>query len=661
MKHQLLEPVLAAAPPAALQILLLFDRHDDALQIIQELEHAGLPAEGTIISTREEFESSLQTGEFAAVLAAYRLPRWSGVEAAQLLYKAGRDVPFLLLTEASEEDEAAAASLLGARDHIFRDHVAKLPLALQRAIDDKRLRDSNTRILAALAQSEARSRELAETSLYGIFRASPDGGILSVNPAMLKLTAYNDLNELQTQKLSSDVFRYPGQWAQLLGSCRDHGLVHNAESEWRRKDGGLIRVRLHLRTLSLPGGAEALEGVVEDITELRLLEDQLQQAQKFESIGQLAGGIAHDFNNVLGAILGWAELGCEKSRATPGISQYFANIRAQADRAATLTRELLTFARRQPLQTGPVDLNSVTGKLANFLEKVIGKDIEMIVEPGGLRNVKADPGQIEQLLMNLCLNARDAMPSGGKLTIATEMADLDESYCRFYPHVHPGNYAVLSVGDTGAGMDAQTKERIFEPFFTTKENGLGTGMGLATAYGIAKQHGGFIHVYSEPGQGSLFRVYFPTMEDGPGVSTADGSMAPGEPAAASRLRGTETILLAEDHDSIREMVRQALLSLGYHVLSAPDGEQALRLCEWETPHLAILDVVMPRLGGVETASRLLERFPKLQILFTSGYAERKDGFNPKVPASQYLQKPYSPTALGKAVRRLIDQAATAAV
>ena len=248
------------------------------------------------------------------------------------------------------------------------------------------------------------------------------------------------------------------------------------------------------------------------MTELRALERQLRQSQKFEAIGQLAGGVAHDFTNVVGAILGWAEIGLEHSRDNPDMTERFERIREQADRAAALTRELLAFARRQVLQPRAVDLNSVADGLHNLLDKVIDKNIEVKFLTTPLDPVKADPTQLEQVLMNLCINARDAMPEGGRLVIETEMVELDEPYCRFYPYVTPGRYAVLSVSDTGSGMDPETRERIFEPFFTTKERGKGTGMGLATVYGIVKQHGGFIHVYTEPSHGSLFRVYVPAME-----------------------------------------------------------------------------------------------------------------------------------------------------
>jgi two-component system cell cycle sensor histidine kinase/response regulator CckA len=502
-----------------------------------------------------------------------------------------------------------------------------------------------------LRVSEARNRDLVEHSIYGISRVGGDGAFLDGNPALLSILGCASLRELQGLNLLRDIFRFPEQCGQLLGRCREQGQVKAAEAEWRRRDGGIVAMRLHLRRLCLANHPESIEIIAEDVTELRAMERQLRQAQKFEAIGQLAGGVAHDFNNVVGAILGWAELGYEQNRGNPQVAERFARIREQAERAAALTRELMAFARRQVLQPRAVDLNSVTSSLVSFLDKVISKDIELKVITAPLDVVKADSTQIEQVLMNLCLNARDAMPNGGRLLIETEMVELDDSYCRFYPYVVAGRYAVLSVSDTGIGMDAETRDRIFEPFFTTKERGKGTGIGLATVYGIVKQHGGFIHVYSEVGQGSLFRVYLPVM---PGP-LGEGESAKAPAPSLGEMRGTETIVLADDHESIREMVRQTLMSLGYRVLVASDGVEALRLCENEAPALAILDVIMPRLGGAATAAKLTELFDGLPVLFTSGYSQDAKNVTPDGGDTRYLQKPYSPTTLGRIVREILDE------
>jgi PAS domain S-box-containing protein len=513
------------------------------------------------------------------------------------------------------------------------------------------MRTENAQAQGALRLSEARNQDLFENSIYGIFRATFDGSFVDGNPALLEILGRSSAEELNGLNLVRDVHRFPEQCVKLIAECRERGLVRGAEMEWRRGDGGIVAVRLNARRLSIPNHPDCLEFIAEDVTEFRAMERQLRQAQKFEAIGQLAGGIAHDFNNVVGAILGWAELGIEQNRANPQVTDRFTKIREQAERAATLTRELLAFARRQVLQPSAVDLNSVTSGLVSFLDKVIPRNIELKVMTGTLDAVKADPTQIEQVLMNLCLNARDAMSDGGRLLIETEMAELDESYCRYYPQATPGRYALLSVSDTGQGMNAETRERIFEPFYTTKQNGKGTGMGLATVYGIVKQHGGFIHVYSEPGQGSLFRVYLPAMT---GAST-DAHAAKALPPSFGNMRGTETILIAEDHESIREMARQTLANLGYRVLAATDGAEALRLCAHEVPAMAILDVIMPKMGGPATGAKLMALFDGIPLLYTSGYSQDSENMAPAGADARYLQKPYSPTTLGRIVREILDQ------
>ena len=506
----------------------------------------------------------------------------------------------------------------------------------------------------ALLASEARNRELVENTTYAIVRATADGHFLDLNPAMVLMLGFGTAAELRSVNLVRDVFRYPEHYAAFLASCREKGRIAGIEAEWRRKDGANITVRLSGRLVEAQKSPEVLEVIAEDVTELRAVEKQLRQAQKFEAVGQLAGGVAHDFNNVMGAILGWAEMGLEQTQDQPRVMERFARIREQAERAAALTRELLAFARQQVLQPRAIDLNSIVRGLLSFLDKVIGRDIELKVTASpSVGLVRADATQIEQVLMNLCLNARDAMPEGGRLLIETESAEIDEAYCRLYPYSKPGPYTVLGVSDTGIGMDAATRERIFEPFFTTKKLGEGTGLGLATVYGIVRQHGGFIQVYSEPGHGSLFRVYLPAVADR--ITHANKKKA--KINAAPIPRGTETILLAEDHDGVREMAWQALSNLGYRVLTANNGEEVLKLCENEKPALAVLDVIMPKLNGPAVFSRLRERFPTLPAIFTTGYTTEHVSLEKHVQdGSAVLQKPYSPTVLARLVREVLDRA-----
>ncbi|HME11967.1 MAG TPA: response regulator [Candidatus Acidoferrum sp.] len=640
----------AKAPPCEpnepLRLLIAEDSLTDLALMVLELSRAGVLYVYTHVEDKEQFERTFAAGSFDAVISDYRFPGWTGMEALTHVRLVEADVPFLLVTGNLGDEAAVDCIKRGVDDYILKDNLSRLPVALQRVISDKALQREHRKSQEALHRSELRNHDLVQQSIYGVCRVCGDGRFLDTNPAFLRI-----LNLQAKDRLPSglqDIFRFPEQLAQLKASCREFGQLHGAEADWRRPDGGLLAVRLHLRSLAPPEPPGSTEIIVEDVTELRSLERQLRQAQKFEAIGQLAGGIAHDFNNVIGAILGWAELGIDQHGNDPQVVERFTRIREQADRAATLTRELLAFARRQILQPRPVDLNVIATGITGFLDKVLGKNIELKLLTEPLQFIKADPTQIEHVLMNLCLHARDAMPSGGQLRIETEIAELDDSFCRFYPYVTPGAYAVLSVSDTGIGMDAETREHIFEPFFADGTLGPSRGMALATVYGIVKQHGGFIHVYSEPGQGSLFRVYFPLMELS--APTASGRHV----APLSSAGGSETILIADDHESIREMARHALLSLGYRVLAACDGEEAIRLCRNETPDLAVLDVIMPKMGGPAAAAVLVKRFENLPILFTSGYAQENHSVAGINSVEHYLQKPYSPTALARLVREVLD-------
>src|SRR5579859_521749 len=388
---------------------------------------------------------------------------------------------------------------------------------------------------------------------------------------------------------------------------------------------------------------------VEDRRERKRLELHVVQLQKFEAIGKLAGGIAHDFNNVLGAIMGWAEMGAEKTLADTSAHSTFQKIGDQAQRAGGLTRQLLAYARRQILEPRNINLNEIVADTTSLLQKIIGVQIEVkLVLAPDLRVTRADPTQIEQIVMNLCLNARDAMSQAGQLLIETQNIEMDEEYCRHHVYAHPGQYVLLSVSDTGTGMDAATLEHIFEPFFTTKEMGRGTGLGLATVYGVVKQHDGFISVYSELGQGTTFRVYLP-------VSSGVAELRE-KPKEGPVRGGTETILVADDNEALREMAQETLEGLGYHVMLASDGEEAVRLFEANRDHIAsvVLDVSMPKLSGPEAYLRINEIKGGVPAVFTTGYSAEADVLHPLAEnGAVVLQKPYSPKVLGQKVREVL--------
>ncbi len=383
---------------------------------------------------------------------------------------------------------------------------------------------------------------------------------------------------------------------------------------------------------------------------LRQSEEQLRQAQKMEAVGRLAGGIAHDFNNFLTVITGRSQLLVEGLDAEDPLIRHARVIERTTERAAALTRQLLAFSRKQVVEPRILDLNAVLVGLHPMLRQLIGENIDFaIVARASTGQVRADPGQIEQVVLNLAVNARDAMPNGGRITIETDEVDLDESYTRWHVGVEPGPYVQISVSDNGTGMDAETRSRIFEPFFTTKERGKGTGLGLATVYGIVKQAGGNIWVYSEPGLGTIFKVYLPSV--GRAVATGEEAPAPVAP------RGSETILVVEDEAEVLELAREVLHMSGYAVLRAAQPAQAVEICRHHPApiHLLLTDVVMPQMSGRALATKLSAMRPEMRVLYTSGYTDDAIVHHGVLdPEIAFLQKPYSPTGLARKVREVLD-------
>lgn len=384
---------------------------------------------------------------------------------------------------------------------------------------------------------------------------------------------------------------------------------------------------------------------------LRKSEEQLLQAQKLEAVGRLAGGISHDFNNLLTAIIGYSDLSLRQLQKDDPLRKNLEEIKKASDRATALTRQLLAFSRKQVMQLKVFDLNATVTDVERLLRRMIGEDIELrSTLQRGLGNIKADPGQIEQVIMNLVVNSRDAMPNGGKVTLETANVYLDESYAKQHLNVTPGYYTMLAVSDTGHGIDESARPFIFEPFFTTKDAGKGTGLGLSTVYGIVKQSGGSIWVYSEIGKGTTFKIYFPTVsqsaEDQKGLSP-DGPV-PG---------GTETILLVEDAQAVRQLALTILEGLGYKVIEAADGRAAKQKCQTADSGIALLltDVVLPGISGRELAEQLLESHPALRVLFMSGYTDDAVvGHNVLTAGANFIQKPFSPDQLALRVREVLD-------
>jgi PAS domain S-box-containing protein len=421
----------------------------------------------------------------------------------------------------------------------------------------------------------------------------------------------------------------------------------------RKKNGPYFTVKDEGHYI-LDGSEKAghLVGFITDITEQRMLEEQLRQSQKMEAVGRLAGGLAHDFNNLLTVIKGYSRMVLDDPRREERVRANVEHIDSAAERAASLTRHLLAFSRKQVLQPKVIDLNLLIENLDKMLRRLIGEDILVVTATAdALGSVKADPGQIEQVIMNLVVNARDAMPNGGKLTLETANVDLDADYAREHEGVRPGPYVMLAVSDTGSGMDLQTQARIFEPFFTTKELGRGTGLGLSTVYGIVKQSGGHIWVYSEVNRGTTFKIYFARVDDPAGKFQQ--ATRPGVPT-----EGHETLLLVEDDQQVRELTHSLLVACGYNVLLAENGPAAVKICERQGSDIDLLvtDVVMPGISGREVASQITARWPKIKVLYMSGYTENSIVHHGVLDNCTYfLAKPFTPTTLANKVREVLDE------
>jgi two-component system cell cycle sensor histidine kinase/response regulator CckA len=639
------------AETSPIRVLILEHEWADIELAKRTLLREGIAADVDVADTRQEFESKLNSNSYDVVLADYRLPGWTGLDALAEIQKRGLNLPLILVTGTLGEEKAVECIRLGVSDYVLKDQLRRLPLAIQRAREQKALRAERVRTAIALEESAASFRFLfAKNPIPMMVMDCETLRYLEVNESAVQQYGYSRDEFLEL--LATDI-RKPEEAQRLLEYMKKNLGELTKAGIWQHltKDGRTIEVEIIAHEMVFQSRPALLVAAL-NVTEKRALESQLRQAQKFEAIGKLAGGIAHDFNNMLGAILGWVELGIDDTSPESPIQNYFLKVKHQAERAAELTHQLLAFARRQILEPRNIDLNSTVRDVTALLGKVIASNIEIQLNLAeNLPAVKADPTQVEQIIMNLCLNARDAMPQGGRLEIRTFRTELTEAFCHAHKGASPGSHVCLAVSDTGTGMDPQTLERIFEPFFTTKEVGKGTGLGLATVYGIVKQHGGFIDVHSHVNQGTQFEVFFP-------ASIEEKDAEPSVPATAPARGRQETVLLVEDHEGLREIASATLVGLGYQVKLAQDGVQALEqfLSRPDEISLVLLDIVLPRLNGAEAYARMNAVRPGLPVVFVTGYSEDSDILSyvqeHKLPL---LQKPYGPRELAQKVREVLDR------
>lgn len=501
-----------------------------------------------------------------------------------------------------------------------------------------------------LAYSEGRYRSLVNNAPYGIFRLNSSQRFEAVNPALLEILGLPLDGSLRKLPVFTALFRSHQEYETLMQELRHAGRIQD-EMFWKRKDGTPVKVRLQCRRVNDGTSIGAIyEGIVEDLSKESSLEEQLRHSQKMEAIGRLAGGIAHDFNNLLTIISGYTGILMDTLADEDPRRADAERVKNATHRAASLTRQLLAFSRKQVLTPTTLNLSAVVSDLSIMLPRLLGEDIDLAFIPGErLASVYADRGQVEQVLMNLIVNARDAMPNGGKITIEVKNERLDRQYSSRRRGVIPGEYVMLAVTDTGCGIDPATQARIFEPFFTTKEEGKGTGLGLATAYGIVKQSGGHIAVYSEPGQGTTFKTYFP--------ASSVTRMSERRQFLPNRVACGETVLVVEDETDLRTMIVRALRRLEYNVIEAGSGEEAMQTVDQANIQvdLLITDVVMPGMRGTQVAQKLSETMPQMKVLFMSGYTDNAMFHQKLLNAGvAFIQKPFTLDVLEEKVARTLE-------
>jgi two-component system, cell cycle sensor histidine kinase and response regulator CckA len=516
------------------------------------------------------------------------------------------------------------------------------------------------RAAEALRHSEELHRTLADNSAVGIWHVTNDGRTIHANPAMCALLGLDSSAELEEK--TSHAFLTAETVAQIERDLvrRDANTPATCEIELTDKRGTKRRLMVAGAPLhDAEGKPVSFIGTFTDITERARLEERLQQTQKIDAVGRLAGGVAHDFNNLLTAILGYSEMLLRRQQLDSTARRHTEEIRKAAERGAALTQQLLAFSRKQTMRPHVLDLNAVVADMDKLLRRLISENIKVITVPGSkLGCVRADPSQLEQVILNVVINASDAMPNGGTLTIETGEATLDEEYVRHHAELKPGRYVLLAISDTGVGMSLEAKAHLFEPFYTTKSVGKGTGLGLATCYGIVKQSGGHINVYSELGRGTTVKVYLPC------VHQPAEPVHPPHEQSGELPRGHETILVVEDEPTIRELAVHVLRELGYMVLQAADGEEALRVSRQHHGKIELLvsDVIMPQMGASELVALLAPLRPKMKVLYVSGYTDLAVTTNLAVtndhgligPGRAFLQKPFTPSLLAHAVRQVLD-------
>jgi PAS domain S-box-containing protein len=632
-----------------LRIVLAEDNPNDAVLIERQLRVGDIVATVARIDSESTLRAALAAFEPDLIITDHSMLSFTAQDTLRIARELQPLTPVIVVTGSLDEETAAEYMKAGAADYVLKSRLSRLPGAVASALDRRRARETTEAALKALRASEAKFAKAFYANPSGMGITTLDGRLVDVNESFLRTLGYARDEVVGRNTVELGLWREPADRARVLEAVQAGAHVKDLELEFRTKAGDIRTLLYSAERIELDGTPHIL-ALTTDITERRRLEEELRQSQKMEAIGQLAGGVAHDFNNILTAIHGYADL--LGGELPPGDARQddVEEIRKAARRAAQLTRQLLAFSRKQVLQPRVLDLNALVENLDKMLRPLLGEtvDLKSSLAPD-LNAVRADPNQLEQVILNLAINARDAMPQGGKVTIETANVELDENYASRHIAVVPGRYVMLAVSDNGTGMDERTKARIFEPFFTTKAPGKGTGLGLSTVYGIVKQSGGNIWLYSEPGLGTTFKIYLPAAD----ASVDDAPAA----VPAGTLSGVETVLLAEDDEQLRRLARRALTGHGYTVLEAEGSAAAIVIAGRHAGpiHLLLTDVIIPGMDGRSLAEALRAQRPGLRVLFMSGYADKAIVHHGVLdPSVAYLAKPFTTEAVARKVREVLD-------
>jgi signal transduction histidine kinase len=626
------------------RILHLEDNPVDAMVIHSHLASSGLDFEILHVENQADYLTALKNKTFTLILADYALPFFDGLSALRMARAECPDTPFIVLSGAIGDDLAVETLKKGATDYVLKSCLGRLIPVLTRAIKEAEERLAKRQAKKALRDAEAQLRFTVERIPAVVWTTDRELRFTSIQGAGLVseewdagMIGHSLLNPVAGQENIAQVKEHR---AALAGSKVAYDVsVHGKDFQ------------AHVAPLtSVNGDIIGCIGLAVDVTERKALEMEMRHAQRMEAVGRLAGGIAHDFNNLLTVITGYTDLTLLRLDPTDPGRNNLDEVNKACERAAGLIRQLLAFSRKQVLKPEVLNLNAIVSEMSQMIGPLVGEDVELIVElDPELGRVKADSGQIEQIIANLAVNAKDAMPSGGMLCLNTSNMVLDEAIARNFELVKAGPYVLLTVSDTGHGMDPETVRHIFEPFFTTKEVGKGTGLGLSTVYGIVKQSGGFVSVDSEVGRGTTFRIYLPQVEE-------EVSEIETRPRLSALLPGKETVLLVEDDTQVRSIAAMALEMSGYDVLTAADGAEALLLCERFDNKIDLLltDMVMPRMGGQELSNRLLKLRPGTRVLYMSGYSENAIVHHGAMEeGSDFIEKPFSVEDLTRKTREVL--------